>query len=143
MQRPPRDPHQPLFGARTFALSLLQGTVLLLVTLAVLGLALSRGAAEGEARAMAFLTLVAGNLGLILTNRSWRQTAAQWLRTRNPALWWITGGACAFLALALTLPFLRTVFHFQPITASAAAACFTAGLASALWFELMKPIPRY
>ncbi len=92
---------------------------------------------------MTFLTLVAGNLGLIFTNRSWRQTVRHWLRMRNPALWWVAGGACAFLALAATLPFLRAVFHFAPITPGEAALCFGAGLASALWFELLKPIRGY
>lgn len=140
MQRPPRDPLQPLFGVRTLSLSLLQGTALLLASLAVLGYALQEGAAESQARAMTFSTLVIGNLGMILVNRSWRHTFRQSLRGHNPALWWVIGGASAFLALALTVPFLNTAFHFGQITASQAMLCLAAGLCSALWFELLKPI---
>ena len=114
--------------------------VLLLGALAVLGYALQQGATEGEARAMTFLTLVSGNLGLILTNRSWRHAIMQMLHTRNPALWWVVGGASGFLALAISLPVLRAIFHFAPITASQAALCLVAGLCSAFWFELLKPI---
>jgi len=143
MQRPPRDPRQPLFGARTLSLSLLQGTVLLLASLAVLGLALHDGATEAQARAMTFLALVSGNLGLILTNRSWRHTVRHWLDSRNPALWWVIAGAAAFLTLAVTMPFLRGVFHFAPVTAGQAGLCVAAGLCSALWFELLKPLARY
>jgi len=142
MRRPPRQREQPLFGARTFLLSLLQGVVLLLAALAVLGYALHDGMAEGQARAMAFLTLVSGNLGLILTNRSWRHAIVHMLRVRNIALWWVVGGASGFLALAMTLPALRTLFHFSPITAGQAALCVAAGICSAFWLDLSKPIQR-
>lgn len=35
MQRPPRDPRQPLFGARTVGLALLQGLLMLAMVLGV------------------------------------------------------------------------------------------------------------
>jgi Ca2+-transporting ATPase len=140
MQRPPRDRSQPLFGMRIFLFSLLQGACVLAAALAVLGVALHNGAGDGQARAMAFLTLVSGNLGLILVNRSWRHAIRYWLSVRNPALWWVIGGAAAFLACALTVPFLQGLFHFMPITIGQAAACVGAGLGSALWFELLKPV---
>jgi len=140
MRRPPRDPRQPLFGMRTLSLSLLQGMALLAATLAVSGLALHENMPEGAARAMTFLTLVVGNLGMILVNRSWRHGLRTTLRGRNPALWWVIAGASAFLALSLSLPFLHKAFHFEPITAAQAALCLAAGLCSALWFELLKPI---
>ncbi len=111
---------------------------MLLVTLAVLGYALQHGAAEAEARALTFATLVIGNLGLILVNRSWRHTILGTLERRNPALWWVVGGASAFLLLALYLPFLREVFHFAPISPWQLALSLAAGLGSVLWFELFK-----
>ncbi|HEY5993216.1 MAG TPA: cation-translocating P-type ATPase, partial [Gallionellaceae bacterium] len=140
MRRPPRDRSQPLFSARIFWLSLLQSLILLLSALAVMGYALNEGMADGQARAMAFLTLVSGNLGLILTNRSWRHSIMHMLRRRNTALWWIIGGASGFLVLAITIPFLRTAFQFEPIEFGQAALCLAAGLCSALWFEFLKPI---
>ncbi|CAG0999511.1 partial Calcium-transporting ATPase, partial [Burkholderiales bacterium] len=138
MRRPPRSPHEPLFGRHTLTLSLLQGLLVLLVTLAVLGYALQHGAADTEARALTFATLVIGNLGLILVNRSWRHTILGTLDRRNPALWWVVGGAFTFLLLALYLPFLREVFHFAPITLWQLALSLAAGLGSVLWFELFK-----
>ena len=142
MQRPPRDPQQPLFGQHTVLLSLLQGLLLLLATLVVLGYALQHGAAEDEARALTFSTLVAGNLGLILVNRSWRHTILGTLARRNPALWWVVGGASAFLLLALYFPFLREVFHFAPLTPNQLVLSLAAGLCSVLWFELYKLMRR-
>ncbi len=142
MRRPPRSPHEPLFGRHTLTLSLLQGLLVLLVTLAVLGYALQHGAADTEARALTFATLVIGNLGLILVNRSWRHTILGTLDRRNPALWWVVGGAFTFLLLALYLPFLREVFHFAPITLWQLALSLAAGLGSVLWFELFKLMRR-
>jgi Ca2+-transporting ATPase len=140
MSRPPRARNQPLFSARVFWLSLLQSLALLLASLAVMGYAVSHGMGDGQARAMTFLTLVSGNLGLILTNRSWRHGFLHMLSSRNPALWWVVGGASGFLALALTLPFLLVAFHFAPVTASQVAACLLVGVCSAFWFELLKPV---
>jgi Ca2+-transporting ATPase len=138
MQRPPRNPQEPLFGKRRLLLSLLQGVAVLVAALAVLAYAQGQGMAEGSARALTFSTLVIGNLGLILVNRSWQYSMLHMLRSRNPALWWITGGAFAFLLLALCLPVLREVFHFAPVTPAQFALSLIAGLAGALWFEIYK-----
>jgi Ca2+-transporting ATPase len=142
MLRPPRDPLEPLFGKHILVFSLLQGIFVLLAALAVLGYTLHHGASETEARALTFSTLVIGNLGLILANRSWQHTILRTLNSRNPALWWVTGGAFSFLLLALTLPFLREVFHFAPVTPYQFALSFAAGLGSVLWFDLYKLFRR-
>jgi Ca2+-transporting ATPase len=138
MQRPPRPPEEPLFGRRILLLSLLQGVGVLLATLIVLGYALNQGATAETARTLTFSTLVIGNLGLILVNRSWRHTILRSLDQRNPALWWVIGGAFSFLVLTLTLPVLREVFHFSPISLPQFILCVFAGLASVAWFELYK-----
>lgn len=144
MQRPPRSPQEPLFGRQVILLSLLQGTVLLLTTLAVLGYALHHlGAGEEEARTLTFSTLIIGNLGLILVNRSWQLNVFSSLNNRNSALWWVVGGALFFLLLSLHLPFLRDIFHFAPLTPYQLALSFAAGLCSVLWFELLKLIRRH
>ncbi|RFC36975.1 MAG: Ca2+-transporting ATPase [Candidatus Nitrotoga sp. LAW] len=143
MRRPPRSPQEPLFGRQVILLSLLQGTLLLLTTLVVLGYALHQGAAEEEARALTFSTLVIGNIGLILVNRSWQLNIFSSLNNRNSALWWVVGGAFSFLLLILYLPFLREIFHFAPLTPYQLALSFAAGLCSVLWFELLKFVRRH
>lgn len=138
MRRPPRPPKEPLFGTRIFLISLLQGAILLLVTLMVMGYALRHGATEETARALTFTTLVIGNLSLILVNRSWRHSVLRTLTTRNPALWWVILGAFSFLSLALTMPFLHEVFHFSTISLQQFLLCILAGVSSVVWFELYK-----
>lgn len=142
MHRPPRNPKERLFGRRILLVSLLQGVFVLLATLAVLGYTLNHGATGNEARALTFSTMVIGNLGLILSNRSWQYTILRALNNKNPALWLVIGGAFCFLLFALTLPFLREVFHFAPVTPYHLMLSIAAGLGSVLWFELYKVIHR-
>jgi Ca2+-transporting ATPase len=138
MRRRPRDPQKPLFSRRTVTLSLLQGLSVLIITLAVFAVSLYRGQGEMEARALSYTTLIAANLGLILTNRSWSRTMPETLSTPNAALWWVIGGALIFLGLVLYVPFLRDLFQFASLRVIEIAVCLLAGMASILWFEGLK-----
>jgi Ca2+-transporting ATPase len=140
MNRPPRDPKEPLYGRRVLGLSILQGLVVLGVLMAVYGIALGIGRGVGEARALTFTTLVVANLSLILTNRSWSRSIAATLRVKNAALWWVLGGATVFLALVLYVPALRSLFGFAPLHLVDLAICVAAGLGGVLWFEVFKVI---
>lgn len=138
MHRPPRPTKEPLFGKRIFLISLLQGAVLLLASICVLGYALQQGASAETARTFSFTTLVMGNLSLILVNRSWRHSFVYAFSKQNPALWWVISGAFTFLSLTLTVPLLREIFHFSAITLQQFLLCALAGLASVIWFEFYK-----
>jgi Ca2+-transporting ATPase len=140
MQRPPRPSKEALFGRRVLILSLIQGLFVLLATLLVLGYTLYHGASVELARALTFTTLVIGNLGLILVNRSWRHSIIGTLKKHNPALWWVIVVAISFLALVLSMPMLREIFHFGLVSPQQFLYCVAAGLASVLWFELYKKI---
>jgi Ca2+-transporting ATPase len=140
MRRPPRDPRERLFSRSTLLLSFLQGFGVLVILVAIYGIALRRGQGEGEARALAFTTLIIANLCLILTNRSWSRTALATVRARNAALWWVVGGALVFLALVLYVPFLRGLFLFARLHWNDLVLCLSAGVVSVLWFEVFKII---
>lgn len=142
MERPPRDPRQPLFGARTVVLSLMQGLLVLAMSLGVYLWAGSRGASQDEARAFTFATLVVANLGLILVNRSWSTLILASLKRPNPALWWVLGGAGLCLGLVLYIPFLRGLFHFDYLHLDDVLICLAAGGLSILWFEVFKLFAR-
>jgi Ca2+-transporting ATPase len=142
MRRPPRDPRERLFSRSTLVLSFLQGLGVLVILVAIYGLALRRGQSEMEARALAFTTLIIANLCLILTNRSWSRTVVATARSRNPALWWVVGGALVFLGLVLYVPFLRELFLFARLHWDGLALCLGAGSISVLWFEVFKIIGR-
>jgi Ca2+-transporting ATPase len=132
-------------------LSLLQGASVLAIVLAVyvVGRYYLPGHAGDElevrencARGLTFAALVAANLGLILTNRSWSRTIVSMFKEPNKALWWVVAGAAAFLALALYVPHLRDLFHFSTLHATDLVLCLIAGLASVLWFEAVKVLRK-
>lgn len=142
MQRPPRNPKQPLFDRRTLLLSLLQGVSVLLVVLGVFAAAMYGGETETNVRALTFTTLIIANLALILTNRSWTRTILDTWRSPNPAVWWVVLGAAAVLGVILYVPSIQELFRFSRLHASDVALCLTAGMLSILWFEALKIMGR-
>jgi len=142
MQRPPRDPRKPLFNGSMVALSLLQGLSVLVILLVVFLISLYRGQDVLEARALTFTTLVAANLSLILTNRSWSRTIWATLRSANIALGWVFGGTLVLLLLVLYVPFLRELFHFTFLHPQDLMICLFAGAFSILWFEGLKAFKK-
>jgi Ca2+-transporting ATPase len=142
MREPPRPPGAPLFSRHLLALSLLQGAGVLLVALALFGLALYRGLDENQARALTFTTLVVSNLALIFANRSWVRSGFVMLRAPNPALWWVTSGTLVVLALTLSVPVLRDLFRFAPLDMPGLILSIIAGAVSVLWFEIFKRVAR-
>jgi P-type Ca2+ transporter type 2C len=142
MNRPPRDPRQSLFDHRTLLLSLLQGASVLAIALVVFAIAHLRGEPETNTRALTFTTFVIANLALILANRSWTRLIVATLRSPNPALWWVIGGALAVLALVLYVPFARDLFRFSRLHKMDLVICSSAGVFSVLWFEALKIFSR-
>jgi len=124
-------------------MSLLQGTSVLLIILGVFAIALYRGHGELEARALTFTTLIIANLGLILTNRSWSRTILNTLRSHNPALWWVLGGAAVFLGAVLYIPALRSLFHLSTLHFIDLVICLSAGIISIAWFEGLKMVKHF
>jgi len=138
MRRPPRQPDAPLFTLRTLLLSLLQGAILFVAVAAVYATALRLGRGADEVRALTFTTLVIGNLGLILANRSWSGSLLASLRTPNAALWWVVGGTLGFLAFVLYVPGLRELFGFTYLHLNDVLLAFAAGATGIGGFELFK-----
>jgi Ca2+-transporting ATPase len=141
MQRPPRDANAPLFSGRAMLLALVQGIGVWLVVLAGYAWAVEQWP-EPYARAFAFSSLVAGNLGLILSNRS--RSCSLWasLRTPNRSLWLVVGLAMALLLLTLYLPALTGLFLFAPLGLAQLLAALALGLLSVVWFEAVKYVHR-
>jgi Ca2+-transporting ATPase len=142
MQRPPRPATEHLFNKQMVIMSLLQGFGVLIILLAIFGVALYRGQGEQDARTLTFTALVTANVALIVTNRSWSQTFLAILRAPNPAMWWVVGSALVFLALVLYIPFLKALFHFSTLHPNDVALCVGAGAVSIAWFETLKAFQR-
>jgi Ca2+-transporting ATPase len=138
MKRPPRNIKESLFSFSTVFFSILQGAILLFTTAGVFITAQNLGESTETARALTFTTLIVGNLGLILVNRSWILTLPQILRQKNTTLAWIIIGAVMFLLLALQIPFLKNLFKFGPLHKIDMILCISAGILSIIFFEIIK-----
>jgi Ca2+-transporting ATPase len=138
MQRPPRNLDEPLFGRAMILSGLIQGLGILAVVFSIYAVTLTQGFGESVARMLAFVCMVIGNLGLIFANRSWKTSILKTLRIPNKALWWVTGGAIAFLALVLSNPFLRNLFKFAALNRWESVLIVLSGFASILIAESVK-----
>ena len=140
MLRPPRDPEQPLFTRRHVAWSLLQGALVLALVAGLFVVVLHQGLPEEDARALAFASLVATNLGLVLVNRSWGVSLWAAFRRRNGALWWVSGATAAILAGVVSFEPARNLFHFGTLHTDDLAIALGSGLAILLLFEFAKRV---
>ncbi len=112
MQRPPRERAARIFDKALLLRGLTQGSLLVVLQLGLYVLTQHLGWSTGQSRAITFSAMVLGDIGLIFVNRN---SALPWYRAMalpNPALWWVVLSALGMLALALTVPVLRSLFHF-------------------------------
>ncbi|MEO8304373.1 MAG: cation-translocating P-type ATPase [Betaproteobacteria bacterium] len=142
MRRPPRRTDERLFSGAMIASCLLQGLAVLAVVGGLYAWWQHDGVGETEARAMAFATLVAGNLALIVANRASRVAATTTLFAKNVPLFWVGLGALAALAATIYWPTLARLFGFVALTPSAVAFCLAAGAGSVFAFEAVKSATR-
>lgn len=138
MSRPPRQIDEPFFGVEKIIMSCTQGIFVLLIVLLVYVLALHLGYVEKEVRALTFTTLIASNIAVILSNRSWTLNIFQILLTPNRTVKWVIGGAIFFLSLSLNIPMLLDLFKFERIDFFEALLCTVAGSLTIVWFEIYK-----
>ncbi|MDH7593445.1 MAG: cation-translocating P-type ATPase [Methanomicrobiales archaeon] len=135
MSRPPRRPDEPLFDRPTVTLAVLQGAGILVILILFYGLALHFEALEEKARALAFALLMLGNIGLIISNRSWSRTFIEKIRVPNRAQWFVSGGAIAILLLILFTQPLADIFHFIPISPMEFLICIGFSVLCLFWME--------
>jgi P-type Ca2+ transporter type 2C len=142
MQRPPRNPKEPLFSQKTLGLAVRQGCGILVIILTVFAITTYRKQGELDIRALTFTTLIVANLGLIFSESSTSRLSLKILKSPNPALCWVIGGSVFFMAIVLYVPFLRDLFSFSFLHPIYLAICLDGGLISLLWFELLKVFNR-
>jgi len=139
MQRKPRDPKQRMFSMRNLAFPLAQGASLFAAVTVIYFSSLAYGADESLVRSLAFTTLMAGNLMLIVTNRSWNRPLWQLGKQhRNPKVYWVIAGAAVLLVVLVTFEPARTAFRMGELTPGQFGAAVMAGALSVSWSEPFK-----
>jgi Ca2+-transporting ATPase len=93
--------------------SLFSGLLLLMMVAGVYFLSLYEGHTEGEVRAIAFSTLILGNIFLILTNLSKTRSFVAVIAEKNYAVMIILLSAFILLLLIISIPGLQQVFSFR------------------------------
>jgi len=141
MDQPPRAAAEPVFSRRVLLIAVAQGLSVLAAVAAVYGWAVASGRADATVRSLVFVTMVLANLGLIVSNRSWRLPAWRAFRERrNPTLRWLLIAAPALLVLLLGVPGLRRAFDLGPLGLGEATVGPIAAMAGVAWFELYKMV---
>jgi magnesium-transporting ATPase (P-type) len=125
------------------ARGLVQGCVVLIAALGVFFIGIKDVHGDQVARSMAFITLVLGNLGLVLTNRSIGTSAFNAMLRPNKALGLVFIITLLALILALTVPKLRELFQFAPLGPEHIAEGAGAALISILVNDLCGIVIRW
>lgn len=113
MKRMPRPTHEKFFGGRKILYSAFKGFLLLGTVLIIYFLSIYEGHTEGEVRAIAFSSLIIGNVFLILTNLSQTRSFISILLEKNILVVLLLPLVLSLLFLIISVPFLQTVFSFE------------------------------
>jgi len=138
MQRPPRPREEPLFSYDMLKRSVGLGACVMIWTVCVYGWAL-QSLADPNARALAFITLVFGNVALIFVSRSRSGNVRTIARRHNNLFWIMATAACIALALVIYIPAIAAVFRFTPpqweIAATVAVVTVALVLVAGRWLR--------
>ena len=110
MRRPPRRAGAKLIGLHTFVTSVASGSVVFGAVAAAYAIAAWTGLAPPQQAAVAFATLIAGNLGLLALHRSGTSR-----KGANKALLIIAALSLALLGLVALMPGPARWFGFAPL----------------------------
>ncbi len=126
------------FNWRELTISILQGLVITAGTLLVYQYAVHQYANENTTRTMVFSTLIAANIFLTLTNRSFYYSFLTTLRYKNNLVSIIILSTILLSGLLIYLTPLAAFFGFEPLSTQQVLLCVGTGFASIIWIELVK-----
>lgn len=138
MVRPPRDSHRPLFSGSLMLWSGVQGGIVLIALCLVLFMGAWRGMAEETLRSLVFVTLMLGDVVLVLVNRSFDTSPFRALVRPNPVLWSVLAFDATLLTLILSFSPTRNLFRLGSVTLRDVGICIFVSLIALLIMEFMK-----
>jgi Ca2+-transporting ATPase len=130
MQRPPRNPKEPILNHELIMRTGLLGLLLLAGAFGLFWWMIAiRNASPAEARTVAVNVFILGSIGYLLNCRSLTQSVWSIGWFSNP---WLPIGVLAMMLFQLAfnyVPFMNSIFHTAPVDALAWGAATAVGLA--------------
>ena len=142
MQRPPRPLDKTFLSWKEIRISLLQGLVITLGTLASYRIGVQQGFHEELVRSLVFSTLIMANIGLTFVDRSFTRSFITAARNRNLVLRIVVLITLLTLGITPYVPPVARLFDMAPLTVGQLALTAVIGFASVAWFEVYKWLKR-
>jgi P-type Ca2+ transporter type 2C len=142
MLQPPRQLTSNFLQWKELSISLLQGLVITVGTMAAYQYAIFNSFDESQTRAMVFTTLVVANIFLTLVNRSFNYSIFTSITYKNNLMWFLLAATVALLACMLYVPLFSKFFRLSPLGLTHLAFAIAIGFISVIWFDLYKALKR-
>ena len=138
----PRPFTNTFFKLKEIAISIIQGLVITMGLLFVYQYCVADNCSEKVTRTAVFLTLIASNVFLTLTNRSFYYSIFTTLRYKNNLVPLIIGITIIMTSLLLFVPLFARFFEFESISGLQLSVSIVVGFISVLWIEIFKLFKR-
>ncbi|MES2700536.1 MAG: cation-translocating P-type ATPase [Pseudomonadota bacterium] len=140
MQRPPRPPESPLFSRWLLGWSVIQGSIILLVVGGTTLFLWMEGSPAGQLRSVAFLTLVAGVLSLILANRRFSTSLSSAVGKTNRVLALVVVLVAVIILVTQVVSPVADLFAFAPASPGQLLFIAFAGIGTLVVIERLKAL---
>nr|WP_315233930.1 cation-translocating P-type ATPase [uncultured Flavobacterium sp.] len=138
----PRPFTTTFFKLKEITISIIQGFVITLGLLLVYQYCVADNCSESATRTVVFLTLIASNIFLTLTNRSFYYSIFTTLRYKNNLVLMIIGATILITVLLLFVPLFAHFFEFERVSSFQICLSILVGFVSVLWIEIYKGFKR-
>jgi Ca2+-transporting ATPase len=142
MHRPPRSRQSRLFGKNELFTSILQGLVITTGVILLYYFFMNNGQSLEKTRMVVFTTLVLSNIFLTFVNRSFTENIGKTIFYINNLAPWVLLLSAVFLACLHLLPFFRSLFGLDTLSAGEFFLTVLVAVLSTLWFEVYKTIRK-
>ncbi len=138
----PRPFTTTFFKLKEITISIIQGLAITLGLLFVYQYCVTENCSESVTRTVVFLTLIASNIFLTLTNRSFYYSIFTTLRYKNNLVPIIIGATILITVLLLFVPLFAHFFEFERVSGFQICLSILVGFVSVLWIEIYKGFKR-
>jgi Ca2+-transporting ATPase len=138
MRMPPRKTDVGLFERKELLISIVQGLIITAGVLALYFIFMNQGRTIEEVRTIVFATLLASNIFLTFTNRSFTENFLKTIQYRNKLAPIVLITSVMLLLSIYYVPSIRKLFELASLSTGEKLICLLTGFISVFWFELYK-----